>query len=73
MGFTQEQIEDIFTYHKPEADEPARYEHIRMAAQVLAKVIVENTPSSADQTVAIRKLREAVMVANASIALKGKF
>lgn len=65
-------IENIFTYHSPRGDQPERYEAIRSAAKRLAHVIVDNTPACADQTAAIRKLREAVMTANASIALEGK-
>lgn len=69
---TKENIENWFTYHAPKDDQPARYSKIREAAKVLAHIIQENTPPSADQTVAIRKLREVVMVANASIACGGK-
>ena len=65
------QIENWFTYHKPEGNDPERYQAIRDKAKELAKVIAENTPFCADQTVAIRKIREAVMVANQSIACKG--
>jgi len=57
-------------YHAPHGDQPERYELIRSKARELAIVIIENTPSSADQTAAIRKLRECVMTANASIALE---
>ena len=64
-------IEDLFSYHAPEGDQPQRYINIRTAAKALASVIVDNTPASADQTAAIRKLRECVMTANAAIALKG--
>jgi hypothetical protein len=67
----KDKIEDLFTYHAPEGGQPAQYEAIRAKAKELAHVIVANTPPSADQTAAIRKLREAVMTANASIALKG--
>ena len=62
-------IDDLFSYHPPRGDQPKRYEAIRSAAKEFAKVLLENTPPCADQTVAIRKLRETVMVANASIAL----
>lgn len=64
-------IENIFTYHKPEGDDPERYQAIRDAAKQLALVIAKNTPKCADQSAAIRLVREAVMTANASIALKG--
>jgi hypothetical protein len=36
-----------------------------------AGVLVANTPKCADQSAAIRLVREAVMTANAAIALKG--
>jgi hypothetical protein len=65
-------IENIFTYHKPTAEQLPKYEAIRAKAKELANVIVANTPACADQTAAIRLLREAVMTANASIALDGK-
>ncbi len=65
-------IENIFTYHKPTAEQLPKYEAIRAKAKELAHVIVDNTPASADQTASIRLLREAVMTANACIALDGK-
>jgi hypothetical protein len=63
-------IEKIFTYHDDPAKIP-RYQAIRHAAADFAHVILENTPQCADQTAAIRKIREAVMTANAAIALDG--
>lgn len=65
-------IDNIFTYHKPTPRQQEQYELIRVSAKVLANVIIACTPECADQTAAIRKLREAVMTANASIALEGK-
>jgi hypothetical protein len=62
------EIENLFTYHAPKADQPQRYEKIRGAAKELAKVIVECCPNCPDTTAAIRKLRESVMTANAAIA-----
>lgn len=67
----KEKIENIFTYHSPKEGQPAKYEAIRSKAKELAIVILENSPACADQTAAIRKLREAVMTANAAIALEG--
>lgn len=57
-----------FTYHAPKGDQPQRYEAIRAAGLEFARALIANTPAGPDQTVAIRKVREAVMVANASIA-----
>lgn len=61
-------LDNWFQYHAPNREQQKQYETIRAAALHLARVIVANTPASADQTAAIRKLREAVMTANASIA-----
>jgi hypothetical protein len=65
-------LQNWFTYHAPSADDLPHFAAIRDKALEFAKVIVENSPSSADQTVAIRKVREAVMIANAAIACGGK-
>ena len=64
-------IENWFSYHSPKGDQPERYEKIRAAAKALAYEIKACTPTSPDQTAALRKLREAVMTANASIACYG--
>lgn len=73
MAIKAEDLDDLFRYHAPEGDQPARYERLRAAAKDFAAAILSNTPPSADQTAAIRKVREALMTANAAIALKGKF
>lgn len=64
-------LDEVFSYHAPTEGQPAQYEAIRAAAKVFATVVLANTPRSPDQTTAIRKIREAVHVANASIALDG--
>lgn len=68
-GQDMDELRQQFTHHPPHADQVRRYERIRDAAHGFAKEIVECCPPSADRTVAIRKIREAVMVANASIAI----
>lgn len=67
---TEAEIQNVFSYHAPKPGQPERYEAIRAAAAMLARSIVTNCPPSADRTAAIRKVREAVMTANASIALE---
>ena len=62
-------LNNVFSYHAPKGDQTERYEKIRNQAKKLAEVVLECTPGSADQTAAIRKIREAVMTANASIAI----
>lgn len=72
MTITKDNINNWFTYHSPTPDQLPRYQAIRDKAKELAEVIIDNTPSSADQSAAIRLLREAVMTANASIACGGQ-
>lgn len=70
-----EQIEnmtEVFRYHAPSADQLESYTAVRRAALTFALVLREHVPHCADRTAALRKLREAVMTANAAIALKGK-
>lgn len=64
-------IEEVFSHHAPSENDIAAYKQIREAAKDFATVISGNCPPSADRTAALRKVREAVMTANAAIALKG--
>jgi hypothetical protein len=68
---TEHDIENWFTYHAPTESDKISYLAIREKAKELALIILINTPTSADQTAAIRKLRECVMTANAAIACGG--
>ena len=67
-----EKLSNWFSYHPPVEDQSQRYEQIRAAGKVFAEKLVELCPESADLTVAIRHVREAVYNANASIACGGK-
>jgi hypothetical protein len=69
---TQANLDEIFTYH----NDPARaihYIRVREAAKVLALTILENCPECADRSAALREVRNAVMSANASIALAPEY
>ena len=72
MTITNEDLANWFTYHVSDKFQQERYEAIREAGRHLAEMILRHTPSSADQTTAIRKIREAVMTANAAIACGGR-
>jgi hypothetical protein len=68
---TERSIDDLdrwFTYHAPVEGQRERYIMLRDSGRALAKLIFELTPPGADQSAAIRKIREAIMTANASIA-----
>ena len=69
---TNADLDNWFTYHSPTPVQVTQYLAIREAGKQFAEVLLAQTPASADQTVAIRKVREAVMVANQSIACGGK-
>ena len=56
-----------FTYHAPTPAEVEAMVKIRAAAKELAYCIAMQTPAGPDQSVALRKLRECVMTANAAI------
>jgi len=72
MQYPTPDLENIFKYHAPTSDQLPKYEKLRAAAKAFAQAIVDNSPQGPDQTAAIRKVREAVMTANAAIALEGK-
>lgn len=57
-----------FTYHAPTGHQPARYEELRNEARLLAVTINDVCPESWEKSLAITKLEEAIMWANASIA-----
>ena len=64
-------LDNIFTYHPPTREDLEKYQALRDGAKEFARIVLANTPRCADQTAALRKIREAVMVGNAAIALKG--
>lgn len=64
-------IDDInnrFSYHAPKGNQQERYVLIRDVAKHLATVIVQNSKPSREQSLALTKLQEATMWANAGIA-----
>ena len=65
-------MEHLFSHHPPDDDQAARYRRVRNAGRHFADAIVAACPPSADRSDAIRKVREAMMTANASIALNGR-
>ena len=64
----QKRLNNDFVYHSPKNDQPERYVIIREAAKLFATVIVENSPPSREQSVALTDLDKIVMLVNAAIA-----
>lgn len=65
----QKQIDNIFTYHKPFGNQPERYQEIRNAGKLLADTVNQYCPDSREKSLAITNIQQAIMWANASIAI----
>ena len=61
-------IESAFTYHAPKPGQPEMYTEIREKAKELAFLIDGLCPDSREKSLAMTKLEECAMWANASIA-----
>lgn len=72
MTLTKEElikrVNNDFVYHAPHGDQIERYAALREAGRQLAIKIVESTPISREQSLALTNLEQAIMFANASIA-----
>jgi hypothetical protein len=65
---TEKQIENNFTYHAPQPDQPDRYVDIRDRAKSFAYLLTMHCPPSRELSLALTNLEQAVFWANASIA-----
>ena len=63
-----QKIESAFTYHAPKTGQPEMYTEIREKAKELAYLIDSTCPDSREKSLAMTKLEECVMWANAGIA-----
>jgi hypothetical protein len=61
-------IENNFMYHSPSPEQAADYINLRNEAKDLAYMIQDTCPDSREKALAMTKLEEAVMWANAAIA-----
>ena len=62
------EIDNRFSYHAPKGDQQARYEALRARGKNFAELINGYCPDSRERSIALTKLDEVVMWANASIA-----
>ena len=65
---TEGELQNRFKYHSPKDDQPQRYQELRAMAYSLAEWIVLHSQPSREQSLALTKLEEAIMWANAGIA-----
>ena len=68
MKSMNETIENNFSYHTPKQGQPEKYNQLRDKAKELAYLISEVCPNSRERALAMTKLEECSMWANASIA-----
>lgn len=61
-------INNIFTYHPPKGDQIERYKDIQAAAREMARLYETVCPESRERSLAMTRLEESVMWANAAIA-----
>ena len=55
------EVKRRFNYHAPQSAERVKgHEHIRTALRVAARIVLQETPSSREQSLAITKLEEAM-------------
>lgn len=64
-----QELANLFTYHAPNPKQVVDYQAIRDRAKVFAGYINRACPDSREKSLAITAIQEAVMWANASIAL----
>lgn len=71
MPVTIANITAVFARRAPTTAQEQPLENIRVAAEQFARAILQNTPACADQTVAVRCVRDAVMNATAAVLTEG--
>jgi hypothetical protein len=64
----RDELANNFTYHAPKKDQQKRYELLRQLHKDLAYFVCDNCPLSRERSIALTRLEESVMWANASIA-----
>ena len=72
---TEKQAQDIrnrFTHHPPFGTQVERYAKLRNQGRELASLICGKVPESRERDVALMRLQECIMWANAGIAINEK-
>lgn len=69
--FSEAWIDDVCGYHNLTDSGLVAVANIRRGTAAMLRVIDENCPSCADRSAAVRHVRDAMMTANAAVALQG--
>lgn len=67
----EEIVAEFFKYHAPNETTIPKYAAINQAAKNFAEVVLTNCRDGNDRSIAIQRIREARMVANAAVSLNG--
>lgn len=67
-GISDTDLGNRFTYHPPSPQQGEVYAAVRDRALRFASFVVDNTPGSREQSLAVTAIEEAVFWANAAIA-----
>lgn len=65
----EQKVQEIVSHHAPDEEQIKKMVNVRESAKYLILTIMRNCPPSADRSAAVRKAREAMMTANASIVV----
>lgn len=71
MSQGEQQIVEMFTYHPPKDGQVETYQKIRDEAKEFALLVDAACPPSREKSLAITSIQQAVMWANAAIAIHG--
>jgi hypothetical protein len=64
--------EYVFSHHHATPEKLAHYDAIHQGAKVFAQILLDHVPDGSDRMTALRLLREASMMACASVSLEGR-
>jgi hypothetical protein len=68
MSGIEQELVTRFKYHPPKPEQVRKYEGIREVGLSFARLIVDFVPDCRERALALTKLEEAIMHANAGIA-----
>ena len=63
------ELNNVYTYHAPHGTQQDRYTDLRAKGKELAQLITDLTSQSREQSVALMNVQQAIMWANAAIAI----
>jgi hypothetical protein len=66
---SQQELDNIYTHHKPTTDQIRRHADLRVVGLSFATLIERTCPQSREASLAKTAVQEAVMWANAAIAI----